>query len=160
MGNSLGKAIKISAATIAGLIITASLWDRWTRKPSAPVATVTAQSPTPIVFSTPTPTPAPLTAAEKENMRRVWANIYQGFVQSENTHLNYIDVKLVKHKRGYTLYATHEYFTQYTFTIGSFGPNVANWIGKSRSSLLECGITRVGVAGRGEYASYAWYDVD
>ena len=74
-------------------------------------------------------------------------------------HLNYIDAKLTKVKGGYALWATHEYFTQYTFSIGGTGPLVRMWIEKHSKELSDAEIVRVGVMGRGPYASWNYFDV-
>lgn len=84
---------------------------------------------------------------------------YERLMVSVNPHLNYIDSKLTKTKGGYALWATHEYFSQYTFTIGDDGPAVEKWINTNHSRLNDAGIVRVGVKGRGSYATWNYFDV-
>ena len=84
---------------------------------------------------------------------------YERVVQEANPNLNFIQSKFTKIKGGYALWATHEYFSQYTFSIGPDAKVVQEWIGENRTELLDAEIVRVGVMGRGGFSSYAWFDV-
>lgn len=84
---------------------------------------------------------------------------YRNFVAGINPHLNYIGAKLTKTKGGYALWATHEFFTQYTFSAGDDAHQVSAWVGRNREELEQAGIVRVGVMGEGPYASWSYFDV-
>lgn len=84
---------------------------------------------------------------------------YQVLISTANPHLNFIDTKLTKVKGGYALWATHEYFSQFTFSIGGNGPLVSKWIDENHNTLSDAEIVRVGVMGRGSYAGSVWFDV-
>jgi hypothetical protein len=102
-------------------------------------------------------------AQEKERvapeLRERLKGDYRDFVAGNNPHLNYIDAKLTKAKGGYALWATHEFFTQYTFSAGDDAPQVSAWIDRNREALGQAGIVRVGVMGRGPYASWSYFDL-
>jgi hypothetical protein len=106
-------------------------------------------------------------AAEDAELKRKQAPIirealkgeYENFVSGINPNLNYIGSKVSSTKGGYALWATHEYFSQFTFSIGSDGPQISAWIDRNRARLNEAGIVRVGVMGRGGYASSCWFDL-
>jgi hypothetical protein len=84
---------------------------------------------------------------------------YERVVQDANPNLNFIQSKFTKMKGGYALWATHEYFSQYTFSIGPDAKTVQEWIGENRTELLDAEIVRVGVMGRGGFAGNCYFDV-
>lgn len=92
-------------------------------------------------------------------LREELAADYQAVVSNANLHLNYIDKKLTKTKGGFALWATHEYFSQYTLSIGNDAHVISAWIDGHRDELKEAGIARVGVMGRGEFASWSYFDI-
>jgi hypothetical protein len=73
---------------------------------------------------------AKLARLEKEGpaLRESLRSEYQAVMTGANPHLNFIDSKLTKVKGGWALWATHEYFSRYTFTIGNNGPLGQRWI--------------------------------
>jgi hypothetical protein len=102
-------------------------------------------------------TPArPLTPPEQ---RAQLAAEYEALLKAAMPHLNYIEVQTQKGKGGYTLWGYHEFFTEYTFSAGSDGPAVQEWIRANSAALRDAGIVRVGVHGRGAYASSTWFAV-
>lgn len=84
---------------------------------------------------------------------------YQDLLSEANPQLNFIQSKLTKMKGGYALWAVHDYFSRYTFSIGSDAKVVQAWIDENRTELHNAEIVRVGVMGRGGFASYCWFDV-
>ncbi|HEV2704947.1 MAG TPA: hypothetical protein VGV59_03425 [Pyrinomonadaceae bacterium] len=87
----------------------------------------------------------------KENYRRT--------VAEAMPHLNFIGGKLTRTKGGYALWATHEFFSQYTFSAGDEARLVSDWMDRHRADLKASGIVRVGVMGEGPYASYVSFEV-
>jgi hypothetical protein len=84
---------------------------------------------------------------------------YQQFAAATFSNLNGIQTKLTPAKGGYALWATHEYFNRYTFSIGPAAPVVSAWIAAHREELLAARIVRVGVMGRDSYDGYCYFDV-
>jgi hypothetical protein len=58
------------------------------------------------------------------------------------------------------IYCQHELFGQYTFSSGQLARDVQAFITEWHSELRELRINRVGVYGRGEYATGVWYTVE
>jgi hypothetical protein len=117
-----------------------------------------AAIPSSLMRVAPTPTPILL---PPEALRNELADSYRRFISTKELNMNFIGTKIVRQgKSGYALYATHEYFSQYSFSLGSLAGEVQSWIAQNRSDLVRARITRVGVMDRGEYASWAWFDVD
>ncbi len=121
-----------------------------------------APSPSPVAFA-PVSTPTPMTPAQrKEHELRTREALQVEYVQLlelGNPDLNFIQSKLTKMKGGYALWGVHDYFSQFSFSIGPDGKLVEEWVGNNREKLLEAGIVRVGVMGRGGYSSWAYFDV-
>lgn len=92
-------------------------------------------------------------------LREELAADYKEVVSNANTHLNYIDTKLTKVKGGFALWATHEYFSQFTLSIGNDAHVISAWIDSHRDDLKQAGIVRVGVMGKGGYASWSYFDI-
>lgn len=84
---------------------------------------------------------------------------YGSVVSKANPHLNYIDTKYTRIKGGYALWATHEYFSQYTLSIGNDAHVITAWIDSHRGELKEAGVVRVGVMGRNSFASWSYFDL-
>lgn len=64
-----------------------------------------------------------------------------------------------KDRGGYALWATHEFFTQYSFSSGDDASLVQEWIVRNRDRLGDAEIVRVGLMGQGEFASWCYFDV-
>jgi hypothetical protein len=84
---------------------------------------------------------------------------YEQLLADANPHMNFIGSKITKIKGGYALWATHEYFSQYTFALGDDAKFVQRWITDNEARLREAEIVRVGVMGRGSYASRNYFDL-
>lgn len=84
---------------------------------------------------------------------------YQLVVANANPHLNFIGSKYTNLKGGFALWATHDFFSQYTFKIGDDAKIVSNWIDENYADLKRAKIVRVGVMGEGAYASWAYFDI-
>lgn len=79
---------------------------------------------------------------------------------TQQAHLNHIERTVRRVGKGSAgIYCTHEFFTEYSFSAGRLAPEVQDFVVEWRSELLELRISRVGVWGRGSYASGVWYDV-
>jgi hypothetical protein len=108
-----------------------------------------------LVAAVPSPTPTPAPAA----LRKELGESYRGMVAATNRHLNFIEYKYTKTKGGYALWATHDFFTQYTFSSGDEAKLVSQWIDLHYDNLKGAGVRRVGVMGTGSYASSVWFEV-
>jgi hypothetical protein len=94
-----------------------------------------------------------------DSLRERLRDSYQSTVAEANPHLNFVGSKITTIKGGYALWAVHEFFTQYTFSAGDDAHIVSRWIDDHRSDLKEANVIRVGVMGKGPYASYCWFDI-
>lgn len=120
------------------------------RMATTPIATVT---PVAVSIATPTPTPTPDPAHTRDVLRRV----YQESISDFFPDYNFIQVKIGRHGKGYTLMAYHDYFSQYTFSVGGAASKVQAWIARHSDELKESGIVRVGVKGDD---SSTWFNVE
>lgn len=101
-------------------------------------------------------------AEEREQKKRERDRLRQEYEQllaDANPHMNFIGSKITKIKGGYALWATHEYFSQYTFALGDDAKLVQQWITDNEARLKKAEIVRVGVMGRGSYASWNYFDL-
>ena len=103
--------------------------------------------------STPMPTPRRYHSAE--NLRAY----YQKLMSEINPHLNFITTALVKVKGGYALYAYHDFFSEFTFSVGDDAKAVATFTNVYQDDLRQAKIVRVGVSGKGEFASGKYFEV-
>ena len=103
--------------------------------------------------------PGRLKQVEIPALREALRKEYEEMLTEANPHLNSINTKIVKNGKSLTLYGVHTYFSQYSFKIGSLGPSVSEWIATNRTRLEEAGISRVGVMGEGDFASWAWFEL-
>lgn len=97
--------------------------------------------------------------AEKSALRERLKNEYRDLVARENSHLNFIESKLTKMKKGYALWATHEFFTQYSLSAGSDARVIQAWIVENYEDLKKAGIVRVGLMGKGEYGTGSHFNL-
>jgi len=97
--------------------------------------------------------------AEKSALRERLKNEYRDLIAHENPHLNFIKSKLTKTKKGYALWATHDFFSQYSLSAGSDAPVIQAWINENRADLMKAGIVQVGLMGEGEYATGSYFDL-
>lgn len=111
----------------------------------------TPASPAPAVVAT----PKPPKVATKEEIATLWKQI----VARENPHLNYVDVKIQKSGKGFAIYATHEYFTQYTMSAGPDARLCEEFVQLVREELAAAKVVRVGFWGKGPYSSGCWLDL-
>jgi hypothetical protein len=93
-------------------------------------------------------------------LREELASDYRRLIADANPYLNYIQSKIAKAKNGYAIWATHEFFTQYTFSSGSDAAIVQEWIGRNREKLDDADVVRVGLMGRGGFASWCYFDIE
>lgn len=99
-----------------------------------------------------------LNASEQASLRERLASQYASLMSQENPHLNYIGSKTTRMKGGYAIWATHEFFTRYTFSTGSDGPLTQRFIQDNWRDLERANVVRVGAMGTGPYSSYCWFD--
>lgn len=105
-------------------------------------------SPTADIGHLPTPTPVihgTLPPVNQAEMRETLRASYEAALQQANPHLNYIQAKLVKGRKGFELYGVHAYFNQYSFDVGALAGKVEGWFNTNQSQLKTAGIVRVGV---------------
>jgi hypothetical protein len=100
-----------------------------------------------------------ITGLKPEDQREELRRSYLELIQKENSFYNGVTSEVAKTKRGYELWARHEFFTQYSLSTGDDGKKISNWMADNRDLLKSSGINRVGVKGTGAYASWAYYDV-
>ena len=113
-----------------------------TDTPSPPAPAVTA-------------TPKPPKVATKEEIADLWRLT----VATQNPHLNYVDVKIQKSGKGFAIYATHDYFTQYTMSAGPDAQLCHEFVQLTREELAAAKVVRVGFWGKGPYSRGCWLDV-
>ena len=92
-------------------------------------------------------------------LREELAQEYRQLVADANPHLNFIDSKITKTKGGFALWATHEFFSQYSLSSGDDANVIQEWISRNGGKLEDADVVRVGLMGRGSYASSVWFDV-
>lgn len=107
-------------------------------------------------WETPTPGSSPMLAL-LDRMRGEVEVEYGGFMKRCSPNYNFIKTKYTKADDGYTLYAVHEFYNQYSFQVGPLAGQVQGWINENRSRLLDAGIVRIGVVS--PKGAPAWLDV-
>ncbi|MCI0391005.1 MAG: hypothetical protein MOB07_19850 [Acidobacteria bacterium] len=103
------------------------------------------------------PTPIP---SSPEQKRELLKESYKVALSLANPHLNYIETSISKQKGGYALFASHEYFGRYTFSIGGNAKVVEEWIAKNRNALYHAKIVRVGVRDKQGYGGSIWFNIE
>jgi hypothetical protein len=98
-------------------------------------------------------------AQEAPRIREQLKDDYQKLLSDANPHLNYITAGLTKYKHGFALWGMHEYFSEYTFSIGDDAKVVSAWISTNRSELQKAGILRVGVKSKEGWGGSCWFEV-
>jgi hypothetical protein len=99
---------------------------------------------------------------ERNNPEPIRARLkdsYELMISAAKPNYNFIKVSVSKSKGGYTLWASHAYFSQFSFDLGGFAGQVQGWIGQNREDLVKAGIRRVGVRGDGGYSTSTWFNV-
>jgi hypothetical protein len=99
---------------------------------------------------------------ERNNPEPIRARLkdsYELMISAAKPDYNFIKVDISKSKGGYTLWAMHAYFSQFSFDLGGFAGQVQGWIGQNREDLVKAGIRRVGVRGESGYSSSTWFNV-
>jgi hypothetical protein len=92
-------------------------------------------------------------------IREELAQDYRQLVTDANPHLNFVDSKITKTKGGFALWATHDFFSQYSLSSGDDSAVIQEWISRNRRRLGDAGIVRVGLMGKGPYSSWVYFDV-
>lgn len=98
--------------------------------------------------------------AQVPEMRKQLEGSFRDCVAGANTHLNFIGSRITKVKGGYAIWATHEFFTRYSFSAGNDADIVQAWINRNRQDLKDCNIVRVGLMGTGPFSSYTYFDLN
>lgn len=102
-------------------------------------------------------------ASQKREMapkiRDSLAHEYRQLVTDANPHLNFVDSKITRTKGGFALWATHDFFSQYSLSSGNDAAVIQEWISRNREKLGDAGIVRVGLMGKGPYSSWVYFDV-
>lgn len=92
-------------------------------------------------------------------LREQLVNEYRQLVADANPHLNFIDSKITKTKGGYALWATHDFFSQYSLSSGDDAKVIQEWIYRNQLRLEDAEVVRVGLMGRGPYSSWVYFNV-
>jgi hypothetical protein len=85
---------------------------------------------------------------------------YEFLIKGAKPNYRFIKVQCVKSIGGYTLWATHDDFSQFSFDLGSFARAVQDWISEYRSDLVRADVKRVGVRDDGPFGSSIWFDIE
>jgi len=80
---------------------------------------------------------------------------YEKTIQEDDSHLNFIKVKITNNK----LLAYHDFYSQYTLSSGNTAKVIQNWINQNHEQLKIAKIHSVGVSGTGRHASSSWFDI-
>lgn len=89
-------------------------------------------------------------------LREHLAEDYRETIANANTHLNFIKKKITKVKGGYAIWAVHDFFSQYTLSMGGDAQVVKIWIVSNRADLKKAQITQVGFLGSGGFGTSCW----
>ena len=102
-------------------------------------------------------------AAQKRAMaprlREQLAAEYRQLVADANPHLNFVESRITKIKGGYALWATHDFFSQYSLSSGDDAKVIQEWIYRNEQRLEDSEVVRVGLMGRGPYSSWVYFNV-
>jgi len=85
---------------------------------------------------------------------------YNDTIQNANPHLNFIKSKVTKTKGGYALWAVHDFFNQYSLSIGDDAKVISEWVAENREKLQDAQIVRIGLMGKGDYAGSSYFDLN
>lgn len=88
-------------------------------------------------------------------LRPILADKLLPYCVAANRSLNYIRAEV----RGTALYCVHDFYNRYSLSVGPLAKSIEAFAEEWRAELLHAGVKRVGVYGRGEYASGAWFDI-
>lgn len=99
-------------------------------------------------------------ALEPKAAREYAAARLKEFCSGQDTHLNYIEVKVRRAGRSTALYCVHDLYTKYALSSGSRGPNLGRWVTDHRALLMKAKVDHVGVQGTGDFASGASFEVN
>lgn len=83
---------------------------------------------------------------------------YEQYVSNNNRHLNFIKTDLTQSKKGFELWAIHEYFNEYSLSIGDNGKEIPQWIVKNMDRIKQAGIIKVGLKSADRNAR-SWIDI-
>lgn len=89
-------------------------------------------------------------------LRPILADKLLPYCKAANSSLNYIQVEV----RGTALYCVHDFYNRYSLSIGPLAKAIEAFHGEWRAELLHAGVKRIGVYGKGEHASGAWFTID
>ena len=94
-------------------------------------------------------------------LRETLSAEYHTLIAEQYSHLNAVGSKTTKTKRGYGLWATHEFFGRYTFSAGRQAHIIDQWVFANRIRLQQAEINQVGVmsSDRPFGDSSCWFDV-
>lgn len=118
---------------------------------SEPIALAITPAPKPIATALPKP-------ADPAIIRGALAVEYKEFISRNNRQFNFIETKVSKSKKGYELWAVHEYFNQYSLSIGNNGKELPEWMMDNMDRLKQAGFVKVGLKNSDRYSA-AWIDI-
>ena len=122
----------------------------------APIASPPPAAPPSNTTPVPEPTVRPVSPGE---LRAQLKENYLAVIKAANPHLNFIKASVSGGKGRYTLWAVHDYFSQFSLSIGDDAKVIQAWIHVHRDELEKANIRRVGLKGTGEYASSSWLEL-
>jgi hypothetical protein len=99
-------------------------------------------------------------ALELPRLRESLAESYRQTVATANSHLNFISSKTTRVKGGYAIWAVHEFFSQFTLSMGGDAKTAQAWISTNYSDLKKTQIRQVGFWGSGAYGSRCWLTIE
>jgi hypothetical protein len=100
-----------------------------------------------------------ITEREGPDKRERLKESYKAIIATANSHLNYIDAKVVKSGKGYAIFVQHEFFSQYSFSAGDEAKLTSAWIAQNRDALEMANVVKVGLMGKGPYSSSCWLEL-
>jgi predicted nucleic acid-binding Zn ribbon protein len=98
-------------------------------------------------------------AQETAELRPRLAESFSQTIADANKHLNFISSKTTKVKGGYAIWAVHEFFSQYTLSVGNDAKIASAWISSNQTDLETTHIVQVGFWGSGAFGSRCWLTV-
>lgn len=101
-----------------------------------------------------------LRSSQAELLRTSLSEQLRSLMEIANPHYNFIKAKVTKSGKGYAIWATHEFFNQYSFSAGDEARLVREWMVQRRNELDKAKIVKVGVMGEGPYSSLCWLEVN
>lgn len=95
-------------------------------------------------------------AQEAGALRERLAQSFKQTIAEANPHLNFISSRVTKVKGGYAIWAVHEFFSQYTLSVGDDAKIASAWWPSNYEELRRTYVVQVGFWGSGAFGSRCW----